>query len=140
MLRCHPLHAADAAAAPIESARTVPAAFLACLKKGDYPAAIALSRPGEFSPEGLAKLRRVFVLDQAAIDRAWADTETGCAVTGRVPVTEGRRDECSLGFGLIRSGSRWIIRDLDLLPHEKAIKKFVEGFRKVAPDAREIAQ
>ena len=70
MLRCYPLRTRDAAPVRVENARSVTGAFLAAVRKGDYRAAITLSRPGEFSAEGRAKLKRMFALEQAAIDRA----------------------------------------------------------------------
>ena len=41
----------------------------------------------------------------------------------------------SLGVGLRRVGQAWRVRDLDALPHEHAVKEYLEGFRRAFPGA-----
>jgi len=49
--------------------------------------------------------------------------------------SSGPAGPMSLGVGLRRVGRAWRIRDLDALPHQQAVKEYLESFRTAFPTA-----
>ncbi|KPK79636.1 MAG: hypothetical protein AMJ81_12980, partial [Phycisphaerae bacterium SM23_33] len=113
-------------------------AFLEALAKGQDETALGLTSPGRVKPEGLAKIREHYDLSQARIVQAFVSRQDACAVTSFFPPKKGDRP-MAMGIGLRKHGDRWLVRDIDALPHEKAVGAYVESFKAAFLDAAPAA-
>ncbi len=81
---------------------------------------------------GLEQLTERMDLSNAKPTQVYVAMEAACVVVS--PVTpKGRDTTVSLGLGMIRVGENYLIRDIDMLPNEQAVKQFVDGFHKAYP-------
>ena len=111
--------------------------FLKYIENSDYDHAIELGTQGEFTRDGLAKFGKVFDLSQARVVEAYLGKKHAAVMTNPIP----RRAEdrtTQMGYSLLKSGDRWLIRDSDRLPDEQWVQKWLAGFRSVEPDAEEL--
>lgn len=81
---------------------------------------------------GLERLAEHVDLSKTKPTQVYVAMEAACVVAS--PVTpKGRDMAISLGLGMVRVGEKYLVRDIDMLPNDQALKQFVEGFRKAYP-------
>ncbi len=111
--------------------------FLKAIDSGDYDRAIGLGTPNEFKREGLVKINETFEFDKAEITEAYVGNENAAVLTNSIPASRGA---VQFGFSLIKSDNHWLIRDVDMLPSDEAVKKWFAGFEGVEPTAKRVTE
>lgn len=109
--------------------------FLNSIEAGNYDRAIELGTPNEFKREGLVKTNEVFDFNKAEITEAYVGNEQSAVLTNSIPA---RTETVQFGLVLIKIGSHWLIRDVDMLPRDEAVEKWLAGFNGVEPNAKRI--
>lgn len=110
--------------------------FLKAIDGGDYDRAIELGTPNEFKREGLSKVNEAFHLDKAEIIEAYVGNENAAVLTNSIPWPSGT---FQFGYSLVKKDERWLIRDVDMLPNNEAVQKWLTGFKGVEPNAERVA-
>jgi hypothetical protein len=110
--------------------------FIMAFEIGDYDRAIGLGTPNEFKREGLVKINEVFEFDKAEVTDAYVGYENAAVLTNSIPAPTGT---VQFGYSLVKSGNRWLIRDVDMLPSNESVKKWLAGFEGVEPTAKRVA-
>ena len=111
--------------------------FLNAIDSGDYDRAIGLGTPNEFKQEGLVKINETFKFDKVEITEAYVGSENAAVLTNSIPSSRGA---VQFGFSLIKSDNHWLIRDVDMLPSDEAVKKWLDGFEGVEPNAKRVTE
>ena len=111
--------------------------FLKAIDSGDYERAIELGTPNEFKQEGLVKINEAFELDKAEITEAYVGYENAAVLTNSIPASHRTSQ---FGYSLIKSDNRWLIRDVDMLPSDEAVQKWLAGFESVEPNAKRVTE
>lgn len=112
--------------------------FIKAIDGGDYDRAIGLGAPGEFKKEGLIKINELFEFDQAIVDHVHIGGENAAVLTNPIPAQAPVRTG-QFGYSLRKNCDRWLIRDVDYLPHEQAVDEWLSGFRSVESAAKRVA-
>ena len=81
---------------------------------------------------GLSKFTEVVDLSQAKPVQILVAEAAACVIVSPVIIRKEKKS-AAMGLGMIRFGEGYLIRDLDCLPDDKAIEKFVAGFKKANP-------
>jgi hypothetical protein len=145
-----PLHTLADEEKAKEGPREVITAFVKELGAGEYDKAYARTtpkyqeaHPKEKWKQGFSRMAGKVDLSKLKVDRVLANEKPAkgrdaraAAVTGFVDAGEGRK--LAMGFGLIRENDRWLLRDIDMLPTEDALKEFLDGFKEHEPEAKAI--
>jgi beta-lactamase regulating signal transducer with metallopeptidase domain len=131
---------ADGGPHPVSTARL----FAAALAAGEDAAAHALGtaeyqrvHPRDGFVRGMGEMRAAVDLARLTVTRASATADRASAVTAMVPFRDGRR-QLAIGLGLVRSGNRWQVRDVDLLRDQAAIDRFMAEFAAANPAAQPL--
>jgi hypothetical protein len=111
-------------------ARPVVESFFRAMVNERYEDALGAAEGLE--AEGLRQARQNLDLGEARIDRVFVAGSVACAVSTSFPNPRGDT-RCALGFGLIRRGSKWKVRDVDFLPDYEKAHEFVDSFRRHFP-------
>ncbi len=106
--------------------------FLKSIENTDYDHAIELGTSGEFKRDGLAKFGEAFELSEARVIEAYVGKKQAAVLTNPIPIIQ-------MGFSLVRNGDGWLIRDLDQLPDDQWVQKWLAGFHSVEPDAEVLS-
>jgi tetratricopeptide (TPR) repeat protein len=111
-------------------ARQVGQALLGFLKAGQVEQAFTLTTPQyrQDHPKSFGELASRMDYSASTVADVLASQDSACVVLSGV-VVKGRQASMSIGLGLRRYGRRFLIRDIDALPHDDARKEFVAGFR-----------
>ena len=131
--------AADKAANPRAAAENYVAAALG----GKVDDAIALAVPGQ-SPgkkEKIDEFRTLIAAKAVKLPTVWADAKTGraVAVSEMVKIAQanaGTQEGC-LVFALVKTGDKWLIKDIDFRTEDKANEQ-VDKFKTKNADAKEV--
>jgi hypothetical protein len=110
--------------------------FVKAIEDGDYDQAIDMGTPNEFNREGLGQVNDAFEFVQIEIAQAFVG-ELNAAVL--IDSVSGPSGPGQFGFSLIKSGNRWLIRDVDWLPGTDDVGKWLAGFNGVEPNATSVA-
>jgi hypothetical protein len=120
---------------PVGAARL----FLQAIATAQYDGAVALCVPGKFTAQGFRGMALTFQMDKASLGQAWAGGKVAAVVTGFVPTKQGTVAGAVWGLKLVPAeGGHWSIRDVDFLPNQQAVDKYLAAFREGEPDARSI--
>lgn len=109
--------------------------FFKAIDGGDYDRAIELGTPNEFKKEGLIKTNEAFDFTNVEIAEAYVGIENAAVLTNSVPAPTAT---IQFGLSLVKTSSRWLIRDVDMLPRDDAIERWLAGFKGVEPNAKRI--
>ena len=109
--------------------------FLKAIEGGDYDRAIELGTPNEFKREGLVKTNEAFDFNNAEITEAYVGNENAAVLTNSIPAPTAT---IQFGHSLVKSGERWLIRDVDMLPNNDSVQKWLAGFKGVEPNAKRV--
>jgi hypothetical protein len=114
--------------------------FLKSMNGGDYDHAIGLGTPNEFNQEGLVKINEIVEFNKAEVTDAYVGYENAAVLTNSIPFTTGpaTTGTVQFGFSLVKSGDRWLIRDVDMLPNNEVVQKWLAGFKGVEPTAKSV--
>ena len=115
---------------------TIVREFLMAIDGGDYDRAIELGTPNEFKREGLVKVNEAFDFDKTEITEAFVGYENAAVLTNSIP---GPSSTGQFGYSLLKNENRWLIRDVDWLPNNEAVEKWLAGFKGVEPSAKRVA-
>jgi hypothetical protein len=111
--------------------------FFAAVNAGELDKAEKLTVPKRYPKEKLQKMKDSLRLDQAKVREAYIGKEQSAIVTDEIaPRQEGKGRKGRWGVSLRRVDGKWLIRDFDFLPDKEAVEKYLEGFRKVEPNAK----
>ncbi len=110
--------------------------FVKAIDDGEYDHAIGLSTPNEFKREGLVEVNGAFDLAKTEIAEAFAGYENAAVLANPIPGPSGT---VQFGYSLTRNGDHWLIRDVDMLPNNDAVEKWLAGFKGVEPNAKRVA-
>jgi len=110
--------------------------FLKAIDGGDYDRAIGLGTPNEFKREGLVKVNEAFDFDKIEITEAFVGYENAAVLTNPILGPSGTGQ---FGYSLLKNGNRWLIRDVDWLPNNEAVGKWLAGFNGIEPNAKRVA-
>jgi len=110
--------------------------FLKAIDGGDYDRAIGLGTPNEFKREGLVKVNEAFDFDKTEIAKAFVGYENAAVLMNSITTPTGTGQ---FGYSLVKSDNRWLIRDVDMLPNNEAVQKWLAGFERVEPTAKRVA-
>jgi len=80
----------------------------------------------------LSKFTEIVDLSQAKPAQTLVAEAAACVIMSPVIIRKDKKS-VAIGLGMIRFGEGYLIRDLDCLPDDKAIEKFVAGFKKANP-------
>ena len=105
---------------------------------GGVPASADLYVPDEIHPRTAKRMREAYDLSAWHAVQAWADPDRACVVTSVVEPKVGEARRGAFGISLIRSGSRWLLRDMDFLPDPGAVDGFVTRLRRAVPAVRQV--
>ena len=126
----------EAAPDPIEhEAVLVVREFLKAIESGDYDRAIGLGTSGKVKREGLVEVGKSFDWGKADIAEALVGGANAAVLTQRLAASEAAKPG-QFGFHLVSDRDRWLIRDVDFLPDDQAVEKWLADFRRLEPDAR----
>ena len=131
-------------AAPAVTAAQIDWIQTACRRAEEFLASLRQGKPAEAYAHttqeyrrghegGLERLAERMDLAKAKPVQVYVATEAACVVVSPVSPVLGR--DTKLGLGMIRVGEDYLIRDIDLLPDDEAVKRFVAGFRSAYPAA-----
>jgi hypothetical protein len=110
--------------------------FYAAVDAGELDKAEKLTVPKRYPKEKLQKMKDSLRLDEAKVREAYIGKEQSAIVTDEIaPREEGKGRKGRWGVSLRLVDGAWLIRDFDFLPNDEAVKKYLEGFRKVEPNA-----
>ena len=109
--------------------------FLKTIEGGDYDRAIELGTPNEFKREGLVKTNEAFDFNNAEITEAYVGNENAAVLTNSIPAPTATMQ---FGHSLVKSGDRWLIRDVDMLPNNDSEQKWLAGFKGVEPNVKRV--
>ena len=110
--------------------------FLKAIDGGDYDRAIGLGTPNEFKREGLVKVNEAFDFDKTEITEAYVGSKNAAVLINSITGPSGTGQ---FGYSLLKNGNRWLIRDVDWLPNNEAVQKWLAGFEGVEPNAKRVA-
>jgi hypothetical protein len=114
--------------------------FYAAVDAGEWEKAEKLTVPKRYPKEKLQKMKELLRVDQAKVSEAHIGKEQSAIVTDEIePREEGKARKGRWGVSLRLVDGHWLIRDFDFLPDKKAVDKYLEGFRKVEPNAKKAA-
>jgi len=111
--------------------------FLTAIDGGDYDRAIGLGIANEFKREGLVKVNEAFELEKAEVIKAYVGNKNAAVLTNAIP-TQTPVQTVQFGYSLVENSDRWLIRDVDLLPNNKAVQQWLAGFKSVEPTAKRL--
>ena len=108
--------------------------FLGALRQGMPAEPYSHTTPEyrEAHQGGLERLAELMDLSKAKPVQVYVAMEAACVVVSPVRAT-GRDTDMSLGLGMIRVGKKYLVRDIDMLPNEQAVRQFVDGFHQAYP-------
>ncbi len=110
--------------------------FYAAVDAGELDKAEKLTVPKRYPKEKLQKMKDLLRLDQAKVSEAYIGKEQSAIVTDEIaPREEGKGRKGRWGVSLRFVDGNWLIRDFDFLPDKEAVEKYLEGFRKMEPNA-----
>ena len=109
--------------------------FLKAIKGGDYDRAIELSTPGEFKREGLIQVNEAFDFSNIGISKALVGSQNAAVLINSISGPSGMGQ---FGCSLVQSNNLWLIRDVDWLPRNEAVEKWLAGFKGIEPNAQRI--
>jgi RNA polymerase sigma factor (sigma-70 family) len=130
---------------PDDAPRATVERYVSAALAGKADEAVKLAVQGA-SPQSPARKKRVAELATRVKARAirfptlYADAEEAIAVSEEVRLTKGQPDGTDRGFlvfAVVKSGGRWLVKDIDFRSAEGAKGK-VEKFKKKHPDARSV--
>ncbi len=111
--------------------------FYAAVDAGELDKAEKLTVPKRYPKEKLQKMKDSLRVDQAKVREAYIGKEQSAIVTDEIaPREEGKGRKGRWGVSLRLVDGHWLIRDFDFLPDKEAVEKYLEGFRKVEPNAK----
>ena len=111
--------------------------FYAAVNAGEWDKAEKLTVPKRYPREKLQKMKDSLRLDQAKVREAYIGKEQSAIVTDEIaPREEGKGRKGRWGVSLRLVDGTWLIRDFDFLPDKEAVEKYLQGFRKVEPNAK----
>jgi len=133
-------------AAPAVTAAQIDWIQTACRRAEEFLASLRQGKPAEAYAHttqeyrrghegGLERLAELMDLSKAKPVQVCVAMEAACVVVSPVSPVFPKGRDTSLGLGMIRVGENYLIRDIDLLPVDKAVKRFVDGFRSAYPAA-----
>jgi hypothetical protein len=126
---------------PMEARDPVAAArlFLQAITTAQYDRAVALCVPGKFTAQGFMQMALAFQMDRAFLGQAWAAGKLAAVVTDFVPTKQGAVTGAMWGLKLVPTeGGHWRVRDMDFLPNQEAVDKYLTMFREGEPDAKAV--
>jgi hypothetical protein len=136
--------AAGADEKPKANARDVVEAYVAAALAGKVADAAALAVEGKSAAKKkrIEELKRLLVVKALEMNRVLVSEKKGeaLAVSDTVQLTKANpdgQDRGRLVFALVKSGKKWLVRDIDFRNEEAANEK-TRGFEKTNPDAKEI--
>lgn len=110
--------------------------FYAAVDVGELDKAEKLTVPKRYPKEKLQQMKDLLRFDQAKVREAHIGKEQSAIVTDEIaPREEGKGPKGRWGVSLRLVDGAWLIRDFDFLPNDEAVKKYLEEFRKVEPNA-----
>jgi len=111
--------------------------FLMAIDAGDYDRAIELCTPNVLRRDGLIKINEIFNFNNVEIAEAYVGNKNSAVLTNSI---HGATAEATVqfGFSLVKSGNRWLIRDVDMLPNDKEVQDWFVGFKDVEPTAKRV--
>jgi len=115
---------------------TIVREFLKAIDGGDYDHAIGLGTPNEFRREGLVEVNEAFDFANIGITEAFVGDKNAAVLINSVSGPSGTGQ---FGYSLVKSGNPWLIRDVDWLPDNEAVEKWLTGFKGVEPNAKHVA-
>lgn len=129
---------------PKPDARAAVERYVAAALAGKVDDAVALAVVGQ-SPsrkDNIEEFKALVAAKAVELPTVWADEKTGRAIamSEEVKITRANpdgRDTGRLTFGLVKSGDKWLVKDIDFKTGAKA-KEQVETFRKKYADAKEL--
>lgn len=110
--------------------------FLNAVDGGDYDRAIGLGTPDEFKREGLIQVNEAFDFAGIGIAEAFVGEKNAAVLIDSVSGPSGTGQ---FGYSLVTSDNRWLVRDVDWLPTNEAVEKWLDGFKRVEPNAKSVA-
>lgn len=110
--------------------------FLKAIDDGDYEHAIGMGTPNEFKREGLIKVNEAFDFANIDITEAFVGDKNAAVLIDSIP---GPSSTVQFGYSLVKSGNQWLVRDVDMLPDNESVKKWLAGFKGVEPTAKRVA-
>jgi len=126
------------APSPVHPAVATAEAFMKAVAAGRATDAADLYPTGKMHAGATKRLREAFDLSAWRVVKAWADAERACVITSVLKPKAGDARGGAEGIGLIRSGGRWLLRDMDSLPRPAAVEGFVAKFRQAVPKAVQV--
>jgi hypothetical protein len=136
-----PTGAVEAAALSpaVHMAITTTRDFLSAVGTGDFDRAGKLVLPERFPKDKLQKLKDSLVVEGAKVQEAHLGQEQAAVITDAIPPRqEGGGRTGRWGVSLRKQGQGWLIRDMDFLPNEQAVERYLAGFRKGEPNAEKV--
>jgi hypothetical protein len=121
----------------LQAAGDTARSFLAAIREGGKadPYSLMTAEYRQTHEGAMERLVERMDLSKAGPSQYAVAMEAACVVIA--PVSPRNQDmPMSIGLGMIRIGDVYRIRDFDMLPSEKAVKQYVESFRKAYPAAR----
>ena len=110
--------------------------FYAAVEAGEFGKAQEFTVPDRYPEKKLQKMRESLRLDEAKVHEAYIGKELSAIVTEVItPRDEGKWRKGRWGVSLRLVGGTWLIRDFEFLPDEEAVKKYLEEFGEVEPNA-----
>jgi hypothetical protein len=133
-----------AAEQPKANARTALEGYVAAALAGkvDDAAALAVEEHSAAKKKRIKELKDLLSVKVLKISSVLAGEKKGeaTAVSDAVQLTKAnpdRRDRGRFVFALVKSGKRWLVKDVDFRS-EQGVKDKVKQFEKKNPDAKEI--
>jgi len=123
---------------PVHPAVTTAEAFMKAVAAGRDADAADFHVPGKMRAGTAKRLREAFDLSAWRAVKAWADAKRAYVATSVLKPKAGAEPATAFGISLIRSGKRWLLRDMDALLHPAAVDGFVAKFRQTAPKAVQV--
>ena len=126
---------AESTAPPEHEVVVIVRDFLKAIDGGDYDQAIGMGTPNEFKREGLIQVNEAFDFSSIDISKALVGNQNAAVLIDSVSGPSGAGQ---FGYSLVKSGNRWLIRDVDWLPRSEAVEKWLTGFKGVEPNAQRV--
>jgi hypothetical protein len=108
---------------------------------GDFDRAGKLVAPERYPKDKLQQLKDSLIIEGVTVREAHLGQQQAAVITNDIsPRQEGRGRTGRWGVSLRKYGESWMVRDLDFLPSDDAVAKYLANFRKVEPSAERIAR